>query len=46
VVHGFVHLVGYDHDSDDAANGMERLEAKILARLDVPDPYAPRHRGV
>jgi probable rRNA maturation factor len=41
-VHGFLHLVGYDHDSDEAAEEMERLEAKILARLDVPDPYAAR----
>lgn len=41
-VHGFLHLLGYDHDSDADASEMERLEAKILARLDVPDPYAPR----
>jgi len=43
-VHGFLHLVGYDHDSGEAADEMERLEAKILARLDVPDPYVARHR--
>ena len=43
-VHGFLHLVGYDHDSDEAADEMERLEAKILARLDVPDPYVARPR--
>ena len=41
-VHGFLHLLGYDHDSDANAGEMERLEAKILARLDVPDPYQPR----
>jgi probable rRNA maturation factor len=41
-VHGFLHLLGYDHDSDAEANEMERLEATILARLDVPDPYATR----
>jgi probable rRNA maturation factor len=41
-VHGFLHLVGYDHDSDRDANKMERLEVAILARLNVPDPYAER----
>jgi probable rRNA maturation factor len=44
-VHGFLHLVGYDHDSDEAADEMERLEARILARLGVPDPYAARAPG-
>jgi probable rRNA maturation factor len=43
-VHGFLHLVGYDHESDEAADEMERLEAKILARLDIPDPYGARPR--
>src|SRR5262245_22042828 len=38
-VHGFLHLLGYDHDSDAEADAMERLEARILARLDVPDPH-------
>ena len=41
-VHGFLHLLGYDHESDREAEKMERLEAAILARLAVPDPYAPR----
>ena len=41
-VHGFLHLLGYDHESDEAAQDMERLEARILARLDVPDPYLMR----
>ena len=44
-VHGFLHLLGYDHETDDAAEAMERLERAILARLDVPDPYAERHAG-
>jgi probable rRNA maturation factor len=38
-VHGFLHLLGYDHDSDEEAEEMERLEARILARLDVPDSH-------
>jgi probable rRNA maturation factor len=42
VVHGFLHLLGYDHESDREAEEMERRERKILARLDVPDPYTAR----
>jgi probable rRNA maturation factor len=38
-VHGFLHLLGYDHDSESQAEEMERLERVILARLGVPDPY-------
>jgi probable rRNA maturation factor len=41
-VHGYLHLVGYDHQADDQAKEMEGLETEILARLDVPDPYAAR----
>lgn len=40
VVHGFLHLVGYDHQDDDEADEMEALERAILARLAIPDPYA------
>ena len=39
-VHGFLHLLGYDHENDRDAEKMERLERKILKRLAVPDPYA------
>jgi len=39
-VHGLLHLVGYDHESDAEAETMERLERCILAQLDVPDPYS------
>ena len=38
-VHGFLHLLGYDHESDADAEAMEQLERTILARIDVPDPY-------
>jgi probable rRNA maturation factor len=41
-VHGFLHLLGYDHESDTDAEVMERLEREILAKLGVPDPYAAR----
>lgn len=39
VVHGALHLLGHDHQSDEEAERMEALEAAILARLGVPDPY-------
>jgi len=39
-VHGFLHLIGYDHAAEAEAETMEALETAILARLDVPDPYA------
>ena len=41
-VHGFLHLLGYDHESDSEASAMERRERIILSRLGVPDPYAAR----
>lgn len=39
-VHGFLHLIGYDHEKDGEAEIMEELERKILAQLGIPDPYA------
>ena len=39
VAHGVLHLLGYDHQSDDEAETMEALEREILSGLDVPDPY-------
>jgi probable rRNA maturation factor len=39
-LHGFLHLLGYDHESHGQAEAMERRERRILARLGVPDPYA------
>jgi len=44
-VHGFLHLCGYDHETDRQAAAMERLETAILARLGIPDPYIARARG-
>jgi probable rRNA maturation factor len=38
-VHGFLHLVGYDHETDREAEAMESLEANILSRLGAPNPY-------
>jgi probable rRNA maturation factor len=43
-VHGFLHLIGYDHENDDDAEAMETLEQEILAQLGIPDPYADRKR--
>ena len=40
-IHGFLHLHGYDHENHRDAQRMERLERKILARMAIPDPYAP-----
>jgi probable rRNA maturation factor len=39
-IHGFLHLLGYDHENDRDAQKMERLERKILKRMAIPDPYA------
>jgi probable rRNA maturation factor len=40
VVHGFLHLLGYDHESPDEAEEMEQLEREILESLAIGDPYA------
>lgn len=39
IVHGFLHLVGFDHETDEEAEEMEALETRVLARLGIPDPY-------
>lgn len=44
-VHGVLHLQGYDHDSDEDARTMERLEARILKRLGYDNPYASETNG-
>jgi probable rRNA maturation factor len=40
VVHGTLHLLGYDHATMPEAAEMEALETRALATLDIPDPYA------
>jgi probable rRNA maturation factor len=40
-VHGFLHLVGYDHERDKDAQVMEDAERAILRQLAIPDPYRP-----
>ena len=40
VVHGFLHILGYDHLTDEEATAMESLETSILATLGIDDPYA------
>ena len=40
VVHGFLHVLGYDHIAEDEALHMEGLETQILATLGIADPYA------
>jgi probable rRNA maturation factor len=40
IVHGLLHLLGYDHETDGQAEAMEAVERRALARLAIPDPYA------
>ena len=42
VVHGTLHLLGYDHHEDDQAEDMEQREVRALARLGIDDPYGVR----
>ncbi|MEZ5810451.1 MAG: rRNA maturation RNase YbeY [Rhizobiaceae bacterium] len=39
IVHGLLHILGYDHRSDEEADEMEAIEIRILERLAIPDPY-------
>ena len=41
VMHGTLHLLGYDHIDEHEAERMEALETKLLASLGIADPYAP-----
>jgi probable rRNA maturation factor len=40
-VHGFLHLLGYDHEREKEAEAMERTERVILQQIAIPDPYRP-----
>jgi probable rRNA maturation factor len=40
VVHGVLHLLGYDHIADEDAAAMEDRERRLLAEMNIPDPYA------
>ncbi len=40
IANGFLHLIGYDHQTDDVAERMEALETRIWARVGVANPYA------
>jgi probable rRNA maturation factor len=42
MVHGVLHLLGYDHETEPEAGRMEALERKALAALGIADPYALR----
>jgi probable rRNA maturation factor len=41
IIHGFLHLIGYDHETSGEADVMETLERRIAATLGLSDPYAP-----
>lgn len=40
VIHGLLHLIGYDHENEIDANKMERTESMIMTGLGYPDPWA------
>jgi len=40
LVHGFLHILGYDHARRAETDRMQALETRILGRLSIPDPYA------
>lgn len=46
VVHGVLHLQGYDHHHQTEAQKMEKLETQIITRLGFPDPYERNALGV
>jgi probable rRNA maturation factor len=45
IVHGMLHLLGYDHETDDEADHMEAIERDALAFLGLPDPYGLDHEA-
>jgi probable rRNA maturation factor len=45
LIHGCLHLAGYEHDTGADAERMERLETEVMAALGYADPYRPRPDG-
>jgi probable rRNA maturation factor len=45
VVHGMLHLLGFDHEGDEDAERMEKVERIALASIGVADPYADADKG-
>lgn len=45
-IHGYLHLLGYDHMTEAEATQMEQLETTLLQQLGIPDPYAYSEPGV
>ncbi len=45
VIHGILHLLGFDHEDEDEAIEMEALESTLLAALGIPDPYGEDNEG-
>lgn len=43
-IHGVLHALGFDHQNEQDAHQMESLETALLARLEIPDPYAHDQR--
>lgn len=39
IIHGVLHLLGYDHENDEQAETMETLEKQLMNKLGLPDPY-------
>lgn len=39
VIHGFLHLLGYDHENENEAKEMENMEIRILKALNIKNPY-------
>ena len=44
IIHGVLHLLGYDHEIDQEAEEMERLEIELLAGLGITNPYKDNER--
>lgn len=45
IVHGMLHIQGFDHETDEDAEEMEGIEREVLEKLGFPDPYASERDG-